>query len=563
MKKLKVGFLIDDMDVNSYVADLIDHVNDSDFFDSPVLITGFKRASKNRPQKLKKLLRNNPIKILDRLLLALLSRLIRKVEYRLAVGAFPSYGKTVNLQEEKECELVLVEGLWSKSKLFLDFTAADLQKINETDFDCIIRCGSGILRGEILNLPRYGVLSFHHGDNRKNRGGPSGFWEVFNNEPSSGFIIQKLNNELDGGEVLVRGNIMTMGTWLQNNAQLLQKSNVFFKKLLDYIAKNNSLPLREGPRLHDKKLFRIGSSLTLVCYLIKILGPKILRRISAKILGPNVMRWSIAYSTHNNFSKSLWRYKEIENPKGRYLADPFIFEKDGSTYIFVEDFFYSDNKGRISAIRIAEEEYDFLGVVLEEDFHLSFPYIFESDGEIFMVPETHEAKDVRLYKCVDFPMKWALEKVLMKDVSAADTMLIYRDEKWFMLTNICSAGCGDFQSELHIFYADSLVTSEWHSIEQGNPVIFDSLAARNGGFFKEGDAIYRINQIQGKEHYGKSFGVNKVIELSTRSYIEERLNIVDSDFKRGIISTHHFNANEKFAVLDCCSLQRLRKAIET
>ena len=63
---------------------------------------------------------------------------------------------------------------------------------------------SGILKGEILKLTKFGVISFHHGDNRFYRGGPSGFWEVFNNELSSGFIIQRLNDELDGGMVLFR-----------------------------------------------------------------------------------------------------------------------------------------------------------------------------------------------------------------------------------------------------------------------------------------------------------------------------------------------------------------------
>ena len=75
------------------------------------------------------------------------------------------------------------------------------------------------------------MISFHHGDNRVNRGGPSGFWEVLNREPSSGFIIQKLNTELDGGSVLVRGNMMTQNYWLQNNAQLLKKSNFFMMEL--------------------------------------------------------------------------------------------------------------------------------------------------------------------------------------------------------------------------------------------------------------------------------------------------------------------------------------------
>ena len=69
----------------------------------------------------------------------------------------------------------------------------------------IIRGGKGILTGKILNLCRLGILSIHHGNNEINRGGPPGFWEVFNKEPSSGFIVQRLTEELDGGDVYVKG----------------------------------------------------------------------------------------------------------------------------------------------------------------------------------------------------------------------------------------------------------------------------------------------------------------------------------------------------------------------
>ena len=72
-------------------------------------------------------------------------------------------------------------------------TEEDLSLIDCCELDCIIRCGSGIIRGRLLDITEFGVISFHHGDNRKNRGGPTGFWEVINNDPSSEFIIQKLN----------------------------------------------------------------------------------------------------------------------------------------------------------------------------------------------------------------------------------------------------------------------------------------------------------------------------------------------------------------------------------
>ena len=91
----------------------------------------------------------------------------------------------------------------SPSGLFYRYKNSDLEKIKKLHLDLLIRGGSGILKGKILNICRLGIISFHHGDNNLNRGGPPGFWEVFNQEPSTGFIIQRLTEEIDGGEVVV------------------------------------------------------------------------------------------------------------------------------------------------------------------------------------------------------------------------------------------------------------------------------------------------------------------------------------------------------------------------
>lgn len=455
----------------------------------------------------------------------------------------------------------MVSGEWSESKIILKFTGEDINKIKSNNIDIIVRCGLGILKGEILSSSKFGVISFHHGDNRINRGGPSGFWEVLNNEPSSGFIIQRLTEELDGGPVLFRGNIMTSNTWLSNNDKLLSKSYFFMKRLLLEVALNDCLPNLEAPTLHDRPLYKINSNLILLKYICKVLIPILGRRISSLLRGSYIGRWSIAYAKHDNFNKSLWRYKEIENPRGRFLADPFVFKKNGRTVIFAEDYFFNDSKGRISAIEIKQSNEEFLGVVLEEDFHLSFPYIFESEGIVFMIPESSNNKDIRLYECIDFPTQWKLKAILMKGISAADTMVFKKFDKWFMLTNICSAGVNDHQSELHIFWSSSLESSEWVSIKCGNPVIFHSESARNGGFFIHDGSLYRINQIHGKYHYGKGFGINIINVLDEFDYKETRLKNVEAHFKKNIFSSHHFNAYEDIAVVDYCRSINLKSIL--
>jgi hypothetical protein len=560
MKKLRVGFLIDDLQPNQYVIDLIDFVANNKYFDAPVLITGYKlKNSKTFTQKLIDIFKKNPIQFVNNIFRIIFLRVIRIIEIKIVLKRFPKYKTNDEETILKSYEIIKIDGTWSKSDLFLKFTDKDLSLTSNHNLDCIIRCGSGILKGEVLNLTEFGVISFHHGDNRINRGGPSGFWEVFKGEPSSGFIIQKLNQELDGGQVLYRGNVMTTDLWLANNAQLLEKSNVFLMRLLLDLAINRVLPKPESIRLYGNKVYKLASTTVLFKYLLIIIIPKIFERIVSRLLSPKIKRWSVAYAYHNEHIKSLWQYMEVKNPKGRYLADPFVFYHNESNYIFVEDLLCKDNKGRISAIKIDEGKYEFLDVVLEEDFHLSFPFIFRDNDEIYMIPESCKNFDIRLYKCLEFPKKWKLEQVLMSNVSAADTILIKQQDTWFMLTNICSAEIGDHNSELHVFYSEDLKSNLWKPIASGNPVIFDSLKARNGGLFFHNETIYRVNQVHGKTNYGKSFNINEVVKISKNEYVEKKISSIDANFKDKIISTHHYSANASLAAVDFARYQRLKK----
>lgn len=75
-------------------------------------------------------------------------------------------------------------------------------KIVKEAADVAVHFGIGILRGDILDAPRYGVVGFHHGDLRKYRGGPPGLWEFIHNRSETGVTVQRFTETLDGGDVL-------------------------------------------------------------------------------------------------------------------------------------------------------------------------------------------------------------------------------------------------------------------------------------------------------------------------------------------------------------------------
>ena len=70
------------------------------------------------------------------------------------------------------------------------------------EVDVAVRFGFGILKGAFLDAPEHGVLSFHHGDLRKYRGMPAGFWEFVEGETVGGVTLQRITETLDGGSVV-------------------------------------------------------------------------------------------------------------------------------------------------------------------------------------------------------------------------------------------------------------------------------------------------------------------------------------------------------------------------
>ena len=73
--------------------------------------------------------------------------------------------------------------------------------------DVVVRFGFGVLKGEFLEMPTHGVLSFHRGDLESYRGQPGGLWEFLNDEPTAGVTLQRIDDDLDAGEIVVEDEV--------------------------------------------------------------------------------------------------------------------------------------------------------------------------------------------------------------------------------------------------------------------------------------------------------------------------------------------------------------------
>jgi hypothetical protein len=543
---LKIGLLVDSERTSKYVYDLARWAaTQPDLEISHLIIHAPDAVSSSRLQKVATSLRvRGAYHVLGRALFALIVRSERMLLRRSAVhrdhfASFPLH--------EVVRESIRVRPRLSKSGLAYRFSDEDVDTIEGLGLDLLIRCGSGILRGEILGAARLGVISFHHGDNRVNRGGPAGFWESYYGWPKTGFVLQRLTEELDGGEVLMRGAFRTQSIFSLNQAHLYSKANVHLKTLLKRVAAAGALPEPEPFFPYSARLYKAPEFHQGLLYGLKAtarLGGKAARRI----LGVR-QRWELSFAEADWRKTVLWRSRSPKVPRGRFWADPFLVTRDGRTYCFVEEYVYKTGRGHIVALKVGKDDVEELGPALVEPFHLSFPFVFEYDGSLYMCPETQEEHQIRIYRCTEFPLKWELAAIPMQDVSAVDTMLFTAGGTWWMLTNIDESGTGEHCSELYLFSADSPLATTWTPHPQ-NPILIDPERARNAGLIVEDGRIYRVAQRQGFEQYGAGLSIWEVAEISTERYREVLVGNIEPAYRDRLLGTHHLSTSGTVTVVD-------------
>jgi len=121
------------------------------------------------------------------------------------------------------------------------FSDDDITIIKNNHLDFILRFGFNIIRGDILTVSKYGIWSFHHGNEQDYRGGPPGLWEIYRNDPVNGFILQKLTNKLDAGIILKKGFSQTIKhSWKNNINQIYSFSTIYPLQVCNDIYNGNA-----------------------------------------------------------------------------------------------------------------------------------------------------------------------------------------------------------------------------------------------------------------------------------------------------------------------------------
>ena len=458
-------------------------------------------------------------------------------------------------------KIINIKPIFSKNKLLVEYSKKDVELIKNEKLDIIIRGNaSGIFKGEMLKMSKFGIISFHHGDNIWNKGGPPGFWEVVLKKPSTGFIIQILNHELDNGKIVFKGECATQKTFLLNQYNVFCESNDFISKSIVKILKEQKIDSVGTSSINNNSILKSPSFYFTFKYIFLTL--KLFFIISfQKFILKKQQIWEISYD-RNHFDKINYQnIKKIKNLPGHFFGDPFVLERNKKHYVFVEDYIKKDSKAVISVIEIDDKDnHNHFTNIIEEDFHLSFPFIFEYENDLFMVPESSENKDIRLYKCLKFPNIWTYCYNLISNIHAADTIIFKKSNLYWLLTT--SSKNNDYSSQLNIFYSDNPLSQSWIP-HKNNPVKYDINNGRNGGLIidNNGELIRAIQTFDynkyGQNQYGRKINLNSIINISETDFNESFKYTINPYFKKNILGTHTINSTNNFTVIDYTFYEKL------
>ena len=434
--------------------------------------------------------------------------------------------------------------------------------IQNCNLDVILKHGFNDITGDILNVAKHGVWFLVHSSISLKKGGLPGFWEVLKKEPVVEVLLVQIKYKSEERVIIDKAyyNRNLLSAVVTNN--ILKESSVsFLIKNLKKIEREDVQNFKETISLNN--LYRSPCFYHVWRYLFGFYKSYVMGHLSRMFI-PSLVKgqfWTLFIGKGKFMDSNLADIEPLRVPNDEFWADPFLFKHLGQFYVFFEVYSYTSKKGKISCGRVENNQLVDISDVLDFDYHLSYPFVFEEEGEIFMMPETGDNKRLEIYKCIDFPKKWELFSTSFEGESVQDTTLYIDNdgERWLFLNKVIDSNV-DRTSELYIYKVDSL---RMNSIvpHKMNPVIIDSRVARGGGaIFKFENKIIRPSQRNTDGIYGKALNINQITKLTLEEYSEETIRIVKPNFQEELLSIHHLHQIDEMFIFD--GAFRNQKSIE-
>jgi hypothetical protein len=209
---------------------------------------------------------------------------------------------------------------------------------------------------------------------------------------------------------------------------------------------------------------------------------------------------------------------DVRDVPAAFVADPFMVRDGGNWHMFFEVWNREAARGELAhAVSRDALRWGYSGIVLREPFHLSYPHVFQWQGEYFMTPETLDAGCIRLYRASRFPAAWECVAELVEGVHA-DPSPFHWAGRWWLF-----AGALPFANDTLRLYQAPRLDGPWREHPRSPIVAGDPRRARPAGRVGVWDgSLVRLTQ-DCYPVYGTRVRAFRVTDLSPSTYDEEEL----------------------------------------
>jgi len=209
--------------------------------------------------------------------------------------------------------------------------------------------------------------------------------------------------------------------------------------------------------------------------------------------------------------------EDVTDIQATIVAHPFMVITDSLYYMYftIKNPDIGPGHGGIGLAQSTDGlNWDYLKIVVDADYDLAYPYVFEWEDEHYMIPEPHGVPSVPLYRATRFPDQWVYEGDLLSGEILISSSVFRHDGRWWMF----AVNSGN--ETLRLFYATRL-KGKWTEHPQSPVVKKDLNTARPAGrpFIYEGE-LYRVGQ-DCAPTYGNKVHAFRITALSTTEYAEE------------------------------------------
>lgn len=540
--KLKIGLLLDGYYIANWALQMVERIAKSNYAEINLLIIDDKHSS--TPERPHYDQQGGLFRIYTRIDEVINRRFSGTVINALEKVELPSYLKRVQMihvQSKKEGN-----HKWIPEE--------DVIRIEEFKLDALVDTGLQINHLATSACARYGVWSINLGDNSEYNDQPPGFWEIYDGNPVTGSNVQVLRDNSHAMTIYQSYSHTATISLIRNQNMSYYKCASFIPRKMEELYNRGDKaiePVRQiaSPQLYNRESRNIPCNKELLSFFLQRY-PRDIDYVSKKLLFDH--QWTIRFGFGDSPLTIFDDFQALVPPPNTWWADPQVVYYEGNYFIFIEELKLPrrTNHGHISVIKIdGEGKHNAPIKVLEKPYHLSYPSVLMVNNTFYMVPETSNNRSIELYEAVDFPWKWQFKKNLMTDVLAVDSALVFKDELWWLFTNIKENKGASINDETFLFFSDDFLSGNWepHPL---NPIISDARCARSaGGIFKWEDSLFRPSQ-DCSQRYGLAVNINKIIEMNKKKYKEVRNVYLKPNRDSKVGSIHTYNFCNKMTVID-------------